>query len=189
MLDGSVDAVVAYYLNADAVGYVQARGLTQVLQAVDQFACHTFLNQFGGELDIQGDRQYAIVHHEPAGHIFGQNLNILGCQAIVDCGQLIVAFGFHLRYLILTHGTYLSGNGFHLCAYLFAEYLEVWLDLLYEPDLRFVSRNDNQLLDIHLRTDEICHVLQGLQGGVILNGNDGFLQRLAYVLLCFLAQG
>ena len=84
MLYGSVDSVVADDLDADSVGYIQTAGFAQVLQSVDEFAGYTFLNQFGRQFDVERDGQHAVVHHEPAGHIFGQDFYIFLNELIVD---------------------------------------------------------------------------------------------------------
>ena len=101
---------------------------------------------------------------------------------------MIVAFGFDLCNLFLSHCIDLGCYGFHLCAYFLAEYLEVRFDLLDEFDFRLVGRYDYQFLDVHLCADEVSHVVECLQSLFVLYGDHGFLQRLAHVLFGFLAQ-
>ena len=82
MEHGVVDLVTVFNAHIDAVRYLQAGGLTEILDAVDQFACDTLLNQFVRELDIQGDGQNTVVRHEPARHIFGNDFYILGTECV-----------------------------------------------------------------------------------------------------------
>ena len=77
MQHGVVDLLAVFDLYFDTVGNLQTGRLTQVLDAVDQFARDTFFDQFVRQLDIEGDGQDAVVRNQPSRHIFGDDLHIL----------------------------------------------------------------------------------------------------------------
>ena len=70
--------------HVDTVGDLEAGGLTQVLDTVDELACDTFFDQFIVQFDVQRDREDTIVRYEPSRHIFGDNLDILGHYRVVE---------------------------------------------------------------------------------------------------------
>ena len=121
----------------DAVGNLQTGGLTEVLDAVDEFASDTLFYQFIGQFDIQCDSKDTIVGYEPARHVFRQNFHILGHYRVVESRKSKVesTFCFHLCNLVLGHRVDGSCQGFHVRTYFLTEHFEIRLDLLDKTNL------------------------------------------------------
>ena len=96
---GNLLAVLQLYGNA--VGDLQTRGLAEVLDTVDKFACDTFFDECRSEFNIKGDGDSAIVCYELTWHIFGDDLYILCHKGVVaECEG---ARGFKGGNIVLGH--------------------------------------------------------------------------------------
>ena len=60
----------------DTVGNLQTTVLAHILDSVNQFASHTFLTQFIGQLDFQSHSKVSFVGYEPSGNILTDNLHV-----------------------------------------------------------------------------------------------------------------
>ena len=92
-------------------------------------------------------------------------------------------FGFHLRDVVLGHGVDSGSEGFHVRADFLTEDFEVRFDLLDETNLRLLSRNDDEFLDVDLRFDKVGNVKERIGCLLIRRRYNRFLERLTDVLL------
>jgi hypothetical protein len=81
------------YLVAD----IEAIFLSDILDPVYKLAGYAFILQVVRYSNIQCDSKLSIIGNLPAGNIFGDYLNIFGCQnylLAIDCAEIVLLISF-----------------------------------------------------------------------------------------------